>query len=139
MTLPASAPTDVVAVCPLAALQQDGDSWAADGVVLVRHRGRVHGFEDTCPHAGASLAGAEVRRGAVTCPMHRARFRLSDGAPVAGPVRDRLHCFDVEQAGDALLVRRRRLDPEDRHPNGLRALLNLLAAVRRGQARSSGA
>ncbi len=111
MTLPASSPQDVVAVCPLEALRDEGARWCQDGVALVRAGGRVHAFEDRCPHAGASLAEADVRHGTVSCSRHEARFRLADGKALSGPAKRALRCYDVEQVGDTLLVRRRMSSP----------------------------
>ena len=98
---------DVVAVCPLAALREEGARWAQDGVALVRQGGRVYAFEDTCPHLQVSLVDADVSRGAVSCPAHGGRFRLADGKRLAGPSPRPLTCFDVEQSGEDLLVRPR--------------------------------
>jgi nitrite reductase/ring-hydroxylating ferredoxin subunit len=41
--------------------------------------GNYHAINDFCPHMGASLAGGHVEDGAVMCPWHAWRFRLSDG------------------------------------------------------------
>lgn len=107
-------------VCPLAALASDGDRWTGDGVTVVRDRGRLHAFAEQCPHGGASLAGAPVHRGVVTCPRHGARFRLSDGTALSGPTRTPLPCFDVADAGAGVL-----LLPRERRPRrSLRAWLS---------------
>lgn len=41
--------------------------------------GRYLAVNDFCPHMGASLSEGHVEDGAVTCPWHAWRFRLSDG------------------------------------------------------------
>ncbi|MDT7545140.1 MAG: hypothetical protein QOE99_1250 [Actinomycetota bacterium] len=101
----------VEAGCPLAALAREGDRWTGDGVTVVRDRGRLHAFAEQCPHGGASLAGAPVKRGVVTCPRHGARFRLSDGTALAGPTRTPLPCFDVEDTGSGVVLLRRERRP----------------------------
>jgi nitrite reductase/ring-hydroxylating ferredoxin subunit len=101
-----------VAVCPLAALQGEGARWSQDGVAVVRRQGRLHAFEDSCPHGGVSLSEGEVRGGAVRCPRHGARFRLSDGTVLRGPATRALTCFDVAQTPAGVVVRTRLRPPE---------------------------
>jgi 3-phenylpropionate/trans-cinnamate dioxygenase ferredoxin subunit len=101
----------VEAGCPLATLAREGDRWTGDGVTVVRDGGRLHAFAEQCPHGGASLADAEVKRGVVTCPRHGARFRLSDGTALAGPTRTPLPCFDVEDTGQGVVLLRRARQP----------------------------
>jgi nitrite reductase/ring-hydroxylating ferredoxin subunit len=42
--------------------------------------GKYFAINDFCPHMGASLSDGHVEEGAVMCPWHAWRFRLSDGA-----------------------------------------------------------
>lgn len=39
-------------------------------LVLWRHRGEILAAPESCPHMGASLAGARVREGRIVCPWH---------------------------------------------------------------------
>lgn len=39
----------------------------------------IFAIDAMCPHAGANLAKGSVCDGAVACPVHHWRFRLSDG------------------------------------------------------------
>lgn len=39
----------------------------------------IFAIDAMCPHAGANLAKGGVCDGAVSCPVHLWRFRLSDG------------------------------------------------------------
>jgi len=48
------------------------------GVFL--ENGKYFAVNDFCPHMGASLSDGHVEDGAVMCPWHAWRFRLSDGA-----------------------------------------------------------
>ncbi len=47
------------------------------------HKGEVHVMDDTCPHAGGSLASGHVEEmggtACAVCPMHCWPFRLDDG------------------------------------------------------------
>ena len=40
---------------------------------------KVHVLDNTCPHAGGSLAGGEIEDGCVLCPWHHWAFRLDNG------------------------------------------------------------
>ena len=48
-------------------------------VAVFNDGGEYHAINDLCPHMGASLAGGIVEDGAVACPWHAWRFRVSDG------------------------------------------------------------
>lgn len=63
--------------------------------------GQYYAIDDTCPHAGASLAGGHVEDGVVTCPWHAWRFRLSDGAWADNP-RIKTGCYRVSVVGDTV-------------------------------------
>ncbi|HVC41298.1 MAG TPA: Rieske (2Fe-2S) protein [Candidatus Saccharimonadales bacterium] len=54
-------------------------------VLLTRVNGAVCALENTCSHAGGPLNEGTVEDGEVVCPWHGSRFRLSDGAVLAGP------------------------------------------------------
>ncbi|MFI5286321.1 MAG: Rieske 2Fe-2S domain-containing protein [Candidatus Dormibacteria bacterium] len=54
-------------------------------VLLTRVGGTVCALENTCSHAGGPLNEGTVEDGAVICPWHGSRFRLSDGAVLGGP------------------------------------------------------
>ena len=61
---------------------------------VVRKGGAVHGWLDSCPHAGWPLAMTDARRltrdGAfLLCTGHGALFRPHDGMCVAGPCEGR--------------------------------------------------
>lgn len=79
---------------------------AGRAVLLCRAEGEVFAVDARCPHAGQSLAGGRVRGGAIACPHHGARFRLSDGAAIAGPTKRALGCHAVRVEDGAVWVRR---------------------------------
>lgn len=54
-------------------------------VLLVRSGEELYALDDRCTHRGGPLHEGEVADGCVSCPWHGSRFRLSDGAVVAGP------------------------------------------------------
>ena len=65
--------------------------------------GEYFAIDDVCPHQGASLAAGEVYEGAVTCPWHAWRFRVTDGTWCDNP-RLKVDAFDVRITGDEIQV-----------------------------------
>jgi nitrite reductase (NADH) small subunit/3-phenylpropionate/trans-cinnamate dioxygenase ferredoxin subunit len=61
-------------------------------------------IDDICPHMGASLGSGPLRDGAVTCPWHAWRFRLSDGV-WSDSSQLKVDVFDVRIVGDTIEVR----------------------------------
>ena len=56
-----------------------------------------HGYtalNDRCTHQAALLSGGKVRRGAVMCPLHGARFEVETGRCIGGAYAD-LRRFDL--------------------------------------------
>lgn len=43
---------------------------------------------DRCTHQAALLSGGRIRRGAVMCPLHGARFELATGKCIGGAYKD---------------------------------------------------
>jgi nitrite reductase/ring-hydroxylating ferredoxin subunit len=54
-------------------------------IVLCRHRGRVHAFEDRCPHANGPLSQGNFMEGRLICPWHAWEFDCETGARDANP------------------------------------------------------
>lgn len=77
---------------------------------VVRKDGAVHGYVDSCPHAGWPLAGFAGRfltreNDLILCGGHAALFRIEDGACVAGPCPgDRLTPWPVEVRDGRIVV-----------------------------------
>ncbi len=66
--------------------------------------GEYHAIDDLCPHMGASLGDGEVHGGAVACPWHAWRFRVSDGCWLDNP-KLKIDCFEVRVVGEEIQVR----------------------------------
>lgn len=45
-------------------------------LVVVRYEGRVHAFENACPHRGAPLDQGSIEDGCLVCPLHGWAFTL---------------------------------------------------------------
>lgn len=54
-------------------------------VVLCRHRGAVHAYEDRCPHAGGPLSHGNFTGGRLICPWHAWEFVCESGSWDANP------------------------------------------------------
>lgn len=46
----------------------------------------VYAIEDSCPHAGGSLANGKVEGKRVTCPVHGLKFNLDANCPPGPPM-----------------------------------------------------
>ena len=66
----------------LVAVEVDGTEVAVTVVA-----GELHAFDDTCPHAGCSLAEGDLDGRTVVCPCHLARFDITTGAVLEGPTQ----------------------------------------------------
>lgn len=58
-------------------------------IAVVRLGADAYALEDRCPHWGGPLSQGQVSaaRREITCPWHRFRYALGDGACVASPTR----------------------------------------------------
>ncbi|GAA4232737.1 nitrite reductase/ring-hydroxylating ferredoxin subunit [Streptosporangium album] len=112
--LPAAAPSgDLLAdIGDLPALTANGTPAIVEvrtGVlVVVNRRGEVFAVDARCPHLGAPLTNAIVKRSTITCPSHWCRFDLRTGVSLPRP-SSRLRCpplrtFAVRVVGDRVLV-----------------------------------
>ena len=63
-------------------------------ILLARGEAGFDAVNDRCTHQAASLSGGRIRRGAVMCPLHGARFDLASGRCVGSAYRD-LRTFPV--------------------------------------------
>lgn len=67
-------------------------------VLIVRDEGRLHALINRCTHQAASFApDGRVRRGAIMCPLHGARFKLESGECMGGADYKPLMRFDLRE------------------------------------------
>jgi nitrite reductase/ring-hydroxylating ferredoxin subunit/uncharacterized membrane protein len=66
-------------------------------IVLARTTERYVAFDDRCTHRGGSLAGGVMACGTVTCPWHGSQFDVETGAVAAGPAKDKIQAYRVEE------------------------------------------
>lgn len=67
------------------------DGWH---VLVARTDEGLFAVNDRCTHQAALLSGGRVRRGAVMCPLHGARFEMATGRCIGGTYKD-LRTFAV--------------------------------------------
>ncbi len=66
--------------------------------------GHLHAFDDTCTHAGCSLAKGKLEGTTVTCACHGSQFEVTSGAVLRGPARRPVRSRLVQVEGEDLLV-----------------------------------
>ena len=76
------------------------------GIVLVRHRGRIHALGARCAHMGGPLDGGWVLGDALACPWHGSRFDLQTGQPVGGPATCPQPRYEVRVRDGSVEIRR---------------------------------
>jgi nitrite reductase/ring-hydroxylating ferredoxin subunit len=64
-------------------------------VAVAMLEGTLHAFDDTCPHAGCSLAEGELDGRTVVCPCHMATFDVTTGAVLDGPAPSGIATWSV--------------------------------------------
>lgn len=57
-------------------------------VLVVRTEDGFNAVNDRCTHQAALLSGGKVRRGAIMCPLHGARFEAATGRCIGGAYAD---------------------------------------------------
>ena len=73
-------------------------------IAIFNVAGKFHAIDDTCPHAGASLAEGELEDGKICCPWHYAEFELATGNHVSAPATCGVAAYKVTVEGEDLLV-----------------------------------
>ena len=66
--------------------------------------GKFYAMDDTCTHAGASLAEGAIAGGVVTCPWHGATFDIVTGAALSDPAYEGVKTYNVKVEGDEVFV-----------------------------------
>ena len=61
-------------------------------------------LNDRCTHQAAQLSGGKIRRGAVMCPLHGARFEVETGKCIGGAYAD-LRKFELRVTEGQIEVR----------------------------------
>src|SRR5437773_12537825 len=83
----------------------EGRAFAVAGraIAVFQDGGRYYAIDDTCPHAGASLARGTLVSGTVVCAWHGWRFHLCDGR-WADYAKLRIAAYPVRVVGEEIQV-----------------------------------
>ena len=73
-------------------------------VTIASVGGHLHAFDDTCTHAGCSLAKGKLEGTTVTCACHGSQFDVTSGAVLRGPAQQPVRSRLVQVEGPELLV-----------------------------------
>ena len=73
-------------------------------VNVAKADGTLYAFDDTCTHAGCSLARGELEGTTLTCACHGSQFDVTSGAVLRGPAQRPVRSREVEVQGEDLLV-----------------------------------
>jgi 3-phenylpropionate/trans-cinnamate dioxygenase ferredoxin subunit len=66
--------------------------------------GHLYAFDDTCTHAGCSLAKGRLEGTTVTCACHGSQFDITSGAVLRGPANRPVRSRLVQLEGENLLA-----------------------------------
>jgi 3-phenylpropionate/trans-cinnamate dioxygenase ferredoxin component len=95
------------AVCPEGNLPEGGSLKTRAGgelVAVFKQQGKLYALADTCSHAQSSLSEGEISSGAVSCPLHGARFDLDTGQALSLPATRPVQTFAVEVENGEIVV-----------------------------------
>ena len=73
-------------------------------VALTRREGKIHAFQDLCPHDDGSLAGGRIDGKAIVCPRHGARFDIETGKVLCMPATEDIEVYPVRLRGEEVEV-----------------------------------
>lgn len=86
---------------------EHGGTYAANvggwAVLVARTDAGLSAVIDCCSHQATRLSTGRVRRGAIMCPLHGARFDLATGKNLGGAYRD-LRTFPVREGAGGIEV-----------------------------------
>jgi uncharacterized membrane protein/nitrite reductase/ring-hydroxylating ferredoxin subunit len=73
-------------------------------IVLGRTEDGYVAFDDSCTHAGGSLAGGVMICGTVQCLWHGSQFDVASGKVKAGPAEKAITTYKVEKQGNEVVL-----------------------------------
>ncbi|HEV7334168.1 MAG TPA: DUF2231 domain-containing protein [Flavisolibacter sp.] len=73
-------------------------------IVIARSDKGYVAFSDHCTHRGGSLAGGSMICGTVHCSWHGSQFDVHDGSVKAGPAKEGIKTYPLEEKGEAVYL-----------------------------------
>lgn len=83
---------------------------AGTPVAVFNVGGAYYAIEDVCTHEAETLSQGKVEGLEITCPRHKARFSLANGAALCPPAYEPVATFPVRVADGMVQVRDDRFD-----------------------------
>ena len=77
---------------------------AGTRVNVVNASGHLYAIDDTCTHAGCSLANGQLEGTTVTCACHGSQFDVISGSVLRGPAQRPVRSHAVEIQDDAIMA-----------------------------------
>jgi len=77
---------------------------AGTKVNVTNTNGQLYAFDDTCTHAGCSLANGDLAGTTVTCACHGSQFDVTTGAVLRGPAQRPVRSRALQVEGEELLA-----------------------------------
>jgi nitrite reductase/ring-hydroxylating ferredoxin subunit len=74
-------------------------------IVLARTEQGYVAFDDRCTHRGGALSGGTMICGTVQCPWHGSQFDVRTGSVKAGPAKDGITTYPVEETQGEVRLR----------------------------------
>lgn len=78
--------------------------FAGKRIVLAKTEKAYVAFDDRCTHRGASLAGGMMICGTVQCPWHGSQFDCTTGAVKAGPAKESISTYTINENGGKVFL-----------------------------------
>jgi len=75
-----------------------------DKIAVANVAGTFHAFDDTCTHAGCSLAGGDLEEATVICPCHGSEFDVRSGEVLQGPARESVATYETRVEDGSLKI-----------------------------------
>lgn len=73
-------------------------------IVLARTESGYAAFDDRCTHRGGALSGGSMICGTVQCPWHGSQFDVRSGSVKAGPAKEGIATYRIEERGGEVLL-----------------------------------
>lgn len=73
-------------------------------IVLARTEESYVAFDDHCTHKGGSLAGGSMICATVQCPWHGSQFDVRNGSVKAGPAKEGIGIYKVQEANGKVML-----------------------------------
>jgi nitrite reductase/ring-hydroxylating ferredoxin subunit len=74
-------------------------------IVLVKQDDQIYALDDTCVHAGCSLADGHLTGRSIACPCHGSQYDLRDGSVLNGPATMPEPHYDVRTQNGMIEVK----------------------------------